>query len=187
MPDVLKKNKTLFQSVKMVLVLFLTTALTAGVLSSVNSLTKDKIEENLGGEIRKSFVEMFGEGIEYQALGDLPAGAEAIYEITYNGKTYYCVSVNSSGFGGDINILATFDKGGRIAGVSVVSHSETPGIGTNVFEDSYLAKFRGKATADEVDAISGATVSSKALKSGISTAFDILAGAGMISSGGEGK
>ena len=83
--------------------------------------------------------------------------------------------------------IATFDKGGRIAGVSVVSHSETPGIGTNVFEDSYLAKFRGKATADEVDAISGATVSSKALKSGISTAFDILAGAGMISSGGEGK
>ena len=123
-------------------------------------------------------------GIDTRAL---PEGAEAIYEISSNGKIYYCISVNSAGFGGDINILATFDKGGSIAGVSVVSHSETPGIGTKVFEESFLAKFRGKNTADEVDAISGATISSNALKSGINTARDILAGAGMITLGGEGK
>ncbi len=187
MPDVLKKKKFLPEAVKMVLVLFLTAALTAGLLSAVNSLTKEKIEENLGEEIRRSFVAMFGEGLSFKTLDDLPEGAEAIYEISSNGKIYYCISVNSAGFGGDINILATFDKGGSIAGVSVVSHSETPGIGTKVFEESFLAKFRGKNTADEVDAISGATISSNALKSGINTARDILAGAGMITLGGEGK
>jgi len=186
MPEVMNK-KSLPQAVKMVLVLFLTTALTAGLLSTVNSLTKDRIAENLEEDMRRSFVEMFGEGVSYKTLGDLPEGAEAIYEITYNGETYYCISVLSAGFGGDVNIMATFDKGGSIAGVSVISHSETPGIGTKVFEKSFLAKFKGKASADEVDAISGATISSNALKSGINTARDILAGAGMIDVGGEGK
>jgi electron transport complex protein RnfG len=183
-----KKNSILAASVKMVFVLFLISAVTAGVVATVNAFTKDKIAENLENEIRSSFAVMFGEGVEYKTLGEIPAGLETVYEITAAGNTYYCANLNSSGFGGDINILASFDTEGKIVGVSVVSHSETPGLGSRVMDSSYTSKFAGKDSAGSVDSITGATISSNALKNGIKNAQKILADNGFIklTSGGEG-
>ena len=94
MPDVLKKKKFLPEAVKMVLVLFLTAALTAGLLSAVNSLTKEKIEENLGEEIRRSFVAMFGEGLSFKTLDVCPRSRGDIRDFK-QWQNYYCI-INSA-------------------------------------------------------------------------------------------
>jgi electron transport complex protein RnfG len=181
-----KKNSLLAASVKMVFVLFIISAVTAGVVAAVNKLTKDKIADNLDAEIRNSFVSVFGEDVTFRELGDIPAGLETVYEINADGNTYYCASINSAGFGGNINILASFGKDGKIAGVSVVSNSETPGIGSRVMASSFTSLFAGKSSADDVDSITGATISSNALKAGIASAQKILAGAGLIGAESEG-
>ncbi len=183
-----KNNSVLAASVKMVLVLLLISAVTAGVVATVNAFTEDKIAENLENEIRSSFTVMFGEGVDYKTIDEIPAGLETVYEISANGNKYYCANINSSGFGGDMNILASFDTAGKIVGVSVVSNSETPGIGSKVVDSSYTSQFAGIASTDDVDSITGATISSNALKNGIKNARKALADAGMITvaTGGEG-
>ncbi|MBQ9079446.1 MAG: FMN-binding protein [Clostridia bacterium] len=165
---------------RMVLTLFVICAVTAGVVAGVNALTYQKIAENLESEIRESIETMFGEGVEYTTLSDIPATAEAIYEIVRNGEKSYCVNLNSSGFGGDINMLVGVAQDGTLIGVSVVSHSETPGLGSRATESPFIDGFVGKKNTSEVDAIAGATITSSAVKQGAKDAQEILLSIGLI-------
>ncbi len=163
----------------MVLALFLICAITAGVVAVVNAQTVDKIAENLEGEIRGSIEGMFGEGVSFETLENIPSDAAAIYRITRDGKDSYCVNLNSSGFGGDINMLVAIGSDGDVVGVRVVSHSETPGLGSRAAEEDFLSSFVGKIFGEEVEHIAGATISSNAVKSGVDKAYKILIEAGL--------
>ena len=178
----MEKNKSvLISSLKMVLTLFIICAVTSGVVAVINVLTADKIAENLEGEIRESIESMFGEGVSYTTLSDVPLEDDAItYRITSGDDTYYCVNLNSSGFGGDIGMLVSCDSSGKILGVRVVSHSETPGLGSRATEVSFLSGFTGADSPDAVDSIAGATISSTAIKNGIAGAQKLLKNAGLI-------
>lgn len=175
-----KKRSAAAEYVRMVLVLLLICAVTSGVVAGVNALTKEKIAENLEMQIKSSISEMFGEGIEYTTLTEIPAGVEEVYEIVRGGETMYCANINSSGFGGDVNMLVGLAKDGKIIGVSVVSHSETPGLGSVAAESGFLGQFVGVNNPDRVDSIAGATISSEAVKAGIAEAQRILDEAGII-------
>ena len=174
------KNTAFAVYLKMVLVLLVICAMVSGVVAGVNALTKDKIAQNLEMQIRSSISEMFGEGIEYTTMENTPVGAEAVYEIERDGAKFYCVNINSSGFGGDVNMLVGLGDDGKIVGARVVSHSETPGLGSVAAEAGFLGLFEGKTNVESVDSITGATISSKAIKAGISSAQKILADAGLI-------
>ena len=93
----------------------------------------------------------------------------------------------SGGFGGDMTLMVGYDGARTILGVSIVSHSETPGLGARVkTEAGYLDQYVGKSgevvlnkngVADgenDVDAISGATISSRAVLTGVNRATDAL-------------
>lgn len=175
-----KNSSALHDGLRMALSLFLICAVTAGVVAFVNTLTVDKIAENLEGEIRSSIEGMFGEGVDYTTLDDIPAEADAIYSITRGDEQFYCVNLNSAGFGGDIGMLVSIDVSGKIVGVRVVSHSETPGLGSRAAEEKYLSGFDGVASAYDVDSIAGATISSNAVKSGVIAAKQLLKDAGLI-------
>ncbi len=175
-----KNRSELRDSLRMALSLFLICAVTAGVVALVNTLTVDKIAENLEGEIRDSIEGMFGEGVDYTVLESIPAGAEAIYSITRGDEQFYCVNLNSAGFGGDIGMLVSVDVSGKIVGVRVVSHSETPGLGSRATEEKYLSGFDNVTSAYDVDSIAGATISSNAVKSGVTAAKRLLEDAGLI-------
>lgn len=175
-----KDRSALHEGLRMALSLFLICAVTAGVVALVNALTVDKIAENLEGEIRSSIEGMFGEDVDYTTLADIPAEAEAIYSITRGGEQFYCVNLNSAGFGGDISMLVSYDAAGVIVGVRVVSHSETPGLGSRAAEEKYLSGYNGLASAYDADSIAGATISSNAVKNGIHSAKKLLETAGLI-------
>lgn len=175
-----KNESVLKQSIRMVVSLFIICALTAGVVAGVYALTLDKINENLEGEIRSSIEGMFGEGVVYETLENIPDGAEAVYKIVKDGATFYCVNLNASGFGGDVNMLVSVGEDGRYVGVSVVSHSETPGFGEKATKSDYLDAFKGTSSATEVEMISGATISSKAIRAGVTSAKEMLVSAGLV-------
>ena len=99
---------------------------------------------------------------------DLGAAAETDVETA--GNEYV-----GSGLGmdGNVTVKVTVDDGGVITGVEVVEASETPGIGTVAIEQM-PEKFVGLSTAEEIDAldsISGASVTSQALRDAVKAAL----------------
>ena len=103
----------------------------------------------------------------------------------------YAINVEASGSQGIISMMVGIDTDGAVTGVSIVTNAETSGIGSKVMGNEPLAngtgvldQFIGKSAADgtlavgtNVDAITGATVSSKGVTTGVNTA---LAAAGAI-------
>ncbi len=81
----------------------------------------------------------------------------------------------ADGMGGTVSVAVTTDADGRIATVEVTRQSETEGIGTKAIDELPL-KFLGLSSADEidaVDAVSGATVTSNALKAAVKAALGL--------------
>lgn len=156
-------------------------AVVAAVVSGVNTLTAEKYEENLNEQKRLAIVEIFGDDVTFGALELAPdADKTVIYEIKAgNALIGYCVEVSSAGFGGDIHLTVGYNADRSVRGVSIVSMSETPGLGTKVNDAMYLngqyVGKRGELVLDEdVDAVSGATVSSKAVLAGVNRATAAL-------------
>ena len=92
-------------------------------------------------------------------------GAAASGELTGVGK----------GIGGDVPVTVTLDADGKIASVEVGDNSETQGIGSNAIEQ-LPEQFVGLSTAEEIDAldgVSGATITSNALKDAVKQALGL--------------
>ncbi|MBQ8207755.1 MAG: RnfABCDGE type electron transport complex subunit G [Clostridia bacterium] len=155
-------------------------AAVALILSFVNMVTAAKIAENEELEKKSAIVALFGsQTVEYTTMEGTPETVNSIYSVTDKGSDLgYCVSVSPGGFGGDVNLMVGVNSDGSVIGVRVVSHSETPGLGSRIEADSFLSQFVGKsgsvAEGQDYDIISGSTVSSDAVAAGVNTALDAL-------------
>lgn len=93
-----------------------------------------------------------------------------------NGETIgWVFTCSAKGYNGDVTVMCGIDQAGALTKIIVMEHSETPGLGTKVTDESYTSRFIG-TTADtyaQVDGISGATYTSNALKTSIAAAFGI--------------
>ena len=164
--------------------LLLVCAVVALVLSFVNNVTRDRIAQNEAEQKKDAIVALFGsEKVEYTELDRIESDGEnvdALYRVTQDGGTLgYCVSVRSPGFGGDVSMMVAMTEDKTVLGVKIVSMSETPGIGTKVDDAEYLSQYAGadlSLTAADVDVVSGATKSSKAVLNGVIDALEALNG-----------
>lgn len=97
----------------------------------------------------------------------------------------YAVTVSENGYGGEIKMLVCFDKFGQVNGMGVISMSETSGVGTRITGEGFFDQFTGKAgpfkfvkgaasAKNDVVAITGASISSKAAVSAVNKAFTLL-------------
>ena len=81
----------------------------------------------------------------------------------------YAGTAASSGYGGPVEILVGINPAGEILGVQVVDHKETPGFFRRLREENFLSQFPGEGYQDsltigeDIDAASGATISSEAV------------------------
>jgi electron transport complex protein RnfG len=128
---------------------------------------------------------------EYAALKVLMPSADSFSERSAGGIGYfeaknggepigYCVRVTARGYSGDIKMIVGVDTKGVIGRIEVLEHSETYGMGGRIAEVRpgekepwFLRQFAGKSAAgisagDGIDAITGATVSSKAITDAVS-------------------
>ena len=191
--------------IKLTVTLFVTCVIVAGLLGLVNSVTcgpiaeinKAKTEAAMKAVVADPENSTFSEALEI--TGDMTAAASSAgatvteaYEAQAGGSTIgYALKVVASGSQGNIEMMVGVDTEGVVTGVSIVKNSETSGIGSKVMTNQPTAKgvgvldqFEGKTAADaplnvgtNVDAISGATVSSKGVTTGVNAA---LAVAGVI-------
>ncbi len=152
------------------LILTLVCAVVCGLLAVVNAATQDKIVQAEADKVQKSLVSVFGEG-QYTPLDAQFEGVTAVYRSD-KGLTIYDITADGYAKGG-IRALVGIDGEGKIAAVGIVSCQETAGVGTKITAPDYLAKFGGVQTAEDCpDAISGATFSSKGLRSAVTLALE---------------
>ena len=106
---------------------------------------------------------------------------------------YVFTIISKEGYGGDIKFTMGVDNDGVIGGISILSINETAGLGMQANTDGFKKQFKGKqvdkitysktgATKDnEIDAISGATITTNTMTNGVNAGlycFDFLAGGG---------
>lgn len=150
------------------------------VLAVTYQVTKPKIDAQLKAEEQTalkgimpdatSFAEKKATDIEY-------------FEALRGGQVIgYCIKAIGSGYNGYIRLIVGIDLSGTIRGVRVLEHQETPGLGARITEIKpgekdahFLRQFIGKngrtvALRKDIDAIAGATISSKAVTDAVNKA-----------------
>ena len=177
-----KKESTL---VNMLVALLVITAVSGGLLGLVYGVTKDAIAEV---EVKKN---------EAAIQAVLPLEGNITYKtdtlrtndgtfpcnLAYNEKDEFlgaAVKTSEGGFGGKIEMMVGFLADGTIKGTSVLSHAETPGLGANMtgtFKDQFVdknpASFKLSVKKDggDVDAITAATITSRAFSKAVDKAY----------------
>ena len=168
----------------------------AALLGVVNNVTKDKIAEQDAENTRIAMSAVAPEGSEFgdkMDISDAVAAAASaqggkiveMYPMTNGGADAgYVVKVSASGSQGTITMMVGVDANKDITGISVISHSETSGIGTKVVGNEpnsagvpVLDQFVGMSgsgslvVGKNVIAVSGATVSTKGITMGANAAL----------------
>ncbi len=171
---------------RLTLVLFLVTAITALLLGLVNYITADKIAA-------------IKEKKTSDAMSAVMAGAGSFSEVSYSGGNAlvtgsyealdgsgavmgYVFKTAPVGFGGAIDMVVGVSKEGAITGVSIVTMLETSGLGDKAKDASWLAQYIDGSEAfavdkdgGEIDALSGATITSRAVTNGVNAALEAYA------------
>ena len=171
----------------------------AALLGFVNSITKDKIAAIDAENTRVAMSAVAPEGSEFGDKMELPEAAVAaaaaqggklteLYPVTNGGVAAgYVMKISASGSQGAIVMMVGVDADKAITGISVVSHSETSGIGTkvvgnelNAAGEPVLDQFKHKSGAgslivgSNITAISGATVSTRGITAGANAALAVV-------------
>lgn len=148
----------------------------AVLLAAVNAVTRDKIAENVMKTKAEAVLDIFDKGTDCELYKTLDDGSE-VYLVYRDGNVIgYCAFVSSVGFGGNIDMMVGINSAYETEGVKIVSMSETPGVGTKTDTPEFLNRFMGLGHNDpvgSVDAVSGATISSTAVKNGVKLAHSI--------------
>ncbi len=187
----------------MVLTVVLTCVVSATALSVTYQLTKDRIAEQERAAEVASLEEVLPEAASFLADDDLlePAGdaaGETAVGAVYRAESAsgdlmgWGIRVSPRGYGGPISMVVGLDRDGQVIGVSIISATETPGLGTEVLEnDEFMTQFEGwngvgiDISNKGFDAVTGATKSSNGVRKGVLAAGHIYAEV-LATTGGEG-
>ena len=162
--------------IKSILILSLICLIVAGALAVVNHFTSEKIKIDSMARAYGARTKIIPEAdgftkmdIEDLHVKGIPEAVIEAYQTTNNKGYVFTMSVK--GFGREnMKLLCGIDMDGNIIVSNkddlVLSHTETPSYFNRVFTDLYLKRYWGnnKAVIEEVDTVSGATISSTALK-----------------------
>ena len=166
------------EMIKLFLVIVIFSALSGGLLATLRGATKDRIEYQKLKFVKGPTIQQILEGCSNDPLVDrfkIADGKEerSFFVGEFDGKRNTVAFEGfGKGFGGDIGVIVAVNlEDDKIVGVGVTTHSETPGVGARTKSDpAFAAQFKGlsikepvkvKADGGNIDAVSGATISSR--------------------------
>ncbi|MDF2820071.1 MAG: RnfABCDGE type electron transport complex subunit [Clostridiales bacterium] len=174
--------------IKNALILCVITLIAAFMLSFVNSITSEVIIKQEIAKQEGAFKQILSNADSFDVV---ELDEENSFGVTnaYVGlkgteEVGYLYNITGSGYGGEIKIIIGINVDSTIAGISILSHTETANVGSKIVEDDFTSQFKDKqatefevvktATSEpnEIQAISGATVSSKAVTVAINNAIE---------------
>lgn len=145
------------------LILALICVLAAGLLAGVNLLTQDKIIAQAKAEEEMSLKEVVPDGERFLPV---KSGEETLYYQAYDAQgklSAFAFKTKAKGYSSTIETMAGMTKDGAITFIKIFNQNETPGIGIRIIEREFGARFCNQKDIDQVQAISGATISSQAV------------------------
>ena len=168
--------------------LFLIAAVVALALAGVNAVTAPVIEELNAAKTQEAISAVLPGGFENE-LTDF-ADASGIVSKIYQGANGYAVEVGPGGFDNTITMMVGIDNEGKVLGISIINHTETAGLGAVAaagtpagiaFRDQFVGASGAVSVTKDggtMDAITGATITSRAICVGVNAALDVVAGLG---------
>lgn len=172
------------QVVKLTIILFAVTAITALVLGLTYMVTKDRIAEQSMSATSGAYAVVLAadsyDPVDYSST-DFPT-VNGVYKA---GDVGYVVDLTFSGAMGNITAAVGIDAAGAVTGVEIIESSETSGLGAKASEPAFKDQYIGAtehvaiaANGGTIAAISGATITSKAVTDAVNTAMDVVASLG---------
>lgn len=153
------------------LILVLICLVVTAALAQTYSVANPIIEKNASAAADTARAEVLPAGDSFtQYEGKLVTGVTECYVA--DNKTGMAVTATYKSFGGTLTTMVGIDKDGKVTGIKITGHTDTPGLGTKPMEADYLKEqyiSKNAFAADhikndpEVDQIVGATISSNAI------------------------
>ncbi|MCL6591306.1 MAG: RnfABCDGE type electron transport complex subunit G [Firmicutes bacterium] len=161
-------------------------------LALVNYFTKDIIKQRTEMEAEEQRKQVIHEAQSFKSLAgwkgkDQSGIIREVYAAYHQRKLAgYVLVVFPKGYGGEIKVTVGLSADGRISGVNIGENNETPGLGAKAAEDGFLNQYSQKKiqntlqvvkrkplSDNEIQAISGATITSKAVTGAVQAAMEL--------------
>ena len=184
----MKTENTVLYVLRLALTLFIIAAVVGAALAGVNSVTKPIIDNYNAQKTQKAIEAVLPGGFDEQIQNFDNQGG--LVSKVYKGANGYALEVLPSGFDNTITMMVGVDNEGKVLGISVVSHTETAGLGAVAAAATSAGEaFRGQFVGESgsvsvskdggsVDSITGATITSRAICVGVNAALNCVAGLG---------
>lgn len=178
-------------------VLLIVCAIAAGILGFTNNITYAKIQDQIAlaqEEARKQVLpaaESF-DAIDKATMDKISANpaynvVQGVYVAKAGGNAMgYAITVAPKGYGGAVQLIVGVDANGVVQGIKVGTNNETPGLGKNSEKPKFSDQYKGKTWNSEISvikngtpkdneivAISGSTITSKAVTLGVNQAMAV--------------
>ena len=183
----MKQNESMVMYVlRLAGTLLLICAVTAGLLAGVNAVTAPVIEELNAAATQEAISAVLPGGFDSE-ITDF-SDATGLVSKVYQGEAGYAIEVGPGGFDNTITMMVGIDNEGKVLGISIVSHTETAGLGAVAdaetpkgiaFREQFIGTSGSVAVSKDggqMDAITGATITSRAICVGVNAALDCVAG-----------
>ena len=179
-----KKESTLKN---MLIALMVITIVSGGVLGFIYGLTNERIELNKKEKNEKAINEVLNINSKDNVVKKTFDCDTLVYNLAYTADNQFigaAVKTSQEGFSSKIELMVGILADGVINKVSVISQQETPGLGANMVNAKFIDQFEGKDPSTfilrvskdnnggSVDAITAATISSRAFTKAVNRAVD---------------
>lgn len=174
--------------INMIVVLSLISGASGLSLAYLKEVTAKPIEEQVLFYVQGPAIKSVLAGAENDPLADrkkfdTAGGQITVFPAKKGGKlAAVALEAFGPGYGGEIGVIVAIDVAkNALAGIGVTTLKETPGLGMRVTETKYQKQFKGlplgpvalSAQGGSIDAVSGATISSKGTVSAVNKALEI--------------
>jgi electron transport complex protein RnfG len=178
------------EMIKMVVVLTILSFFSGGVLAYLRNSTQERIDNQVLEFVKGPAVRTIFEGAGNNPIADRFTIKDGDVERTFFVGVFdgeprgIAFETSGKGYGGDVGLMVGINvKDDNLMGVGVTTHAETPGMGAKAKSDpSFVAQFEDlgfgepfKVTADggSINALSGATITSRAVSAAATDAGEI--------------
>ncbi len=196
----MSKNKDVKNMLKDAAILFVITLIAGLALGFVYELTKEPIRVQKEKAVQRACQAVFAQAEGFEVLQYTPSNSiknqlnekgvtiGTVFEAkdsSGNSVGYVVETMSKEGYGGNITLYAGITKDGILNGISILSIAETPGLGMNAesvlvpqFENVPATMFTytksGSTSESEIDAISGATITTVAIVDAVNGAVSVV-------------
>ncbi|AWZ49200.1 electron transporter RnfG [Clostridiaceae bacterium 14S0207] len=179
----MEKQENIF---KLGIILLIITACAGLILGVVHEVTADPIkkQEKLNNENAMKEILSKADSFKVKEM-KLSQNVLEVNEAAKGSNVIgYAIKMQTKGYGGQIQLMVGISNDGKLSGIKIITQTETPGLGANSTKPSFYGQYKDKPIKEdlavvkaspskdnEIQAMSGATITSKAVTSGVNEAI----------------